>query len=48
MKTCRYTVEQLRFCSQWVSRLQDYNLDECDYYTPNAQAALRNLMETFQ
>ena len=21
--------------------------DECDYLTPNAQAALRNLMETF-
>ena len=44
--TVRYKVRQ--FASTiGFKELKIIILDECDYITPNAQAALRNLMETF-
>ena len=44
--TVRYKVKEFASCIGFKP-MKVIILDECDYITPNAQAALRNIMETF-
>ncbi len=44
--TVRYKVKEFASCMGFKP-MKVIILDECDYITPNAQAALRNIMETF-